>query len=127
MTLSSENPPAGGADGLEDDAFPGGNCSQTYGPNLVIPQAENYCSPAVTASIKRNHERLLEIKRGSLASLSNMAGAHLDATMESIENVDDEAMLKHGALFLETGRAIAALLKDFRKTRKAFPLTERVE
>jgi hypothetical protein len=27
MALTNENPPAGGADGLRDDAFPGRNCS----------------------------------------------------------------------------------------------------
>jgi hypothetical protein len=82
-------------------------------------QAQIELSPAVAAAIERNHNRLLGIKRGSIASLVNMAGASLDGTMEAIEDLDDHAMLAHGARFIESARAFAKLLADFRDTQGA--------
>jgi hypothetical protein len=82
-------------------------------------QAEIKCSPAVAVVIERNQKRLLSIKRGSLWSLANMAAASNDALMESIENVDDEEIIKRGRSFIENVRGFVKLFNNFRDTRGA--------
>jgi hypothetical protein len=82
-------------------------------------QAQIERSPAVAAAIQRVRARKLAIKRGSIASLGNMAGANLDGTMEALENVDNDVMLERGARFIENARAFKKLLADFRDAREA--------
>jgi hypothetical protein len=76
-------------------------------------------SAAAAASIERNHKRLLGLKRGTLWSLANMAGASHDELMEALENCDDEEMIERGAHFIENVRCFAKLLADFRDARGA--------
>jgi hypothetical protein len=40
MALTNENPPAGGADGLRDDAFPGRNCTSKIPQKAHVAQAK---------------------------------------------------------------------------------------
>jgi hypothetical protein len=41
MIQTKRNPPAEGADGLENDAFPGGNCSPSNAPKPESAQAKS--------------------------------------------------------------------------------------
>jgi hypothetical protein len=116
---TSKNPPAGVADGLDKTSLPGGIDSSKTTPNANISQAQIASSPAVAAAIQRAKARTLAIKRGSIASLANMAGASLDGTIEALENVDDDVMLERGKRFIENARAFKKLLADFRDARRA--------
>jgi hypothetical protein len=75
--------------------------------------------PAVAAAIERAKQRLLAIKRRSLWSLANMAGASHDALIEALENEDDEEIIERGKGFIENARGFAKLLGDFRDEREA--------
>ncbi len=82
-------------------------------------QAQKLHSPAVAACLVRSHERLIQIKRDSISSLANMAGASIDLILEARENRDDDEMIAHGKRFIETARSFAKLLKDFCDAREA--------
>ncbi len=88
-------------------------------PNPAAAQEENRHSPAVVTCLARHREHLFQLKRASIASLANMAGASLDGTIEALENVDDDVMIERGARFIENARGFAKLLADFRDTREA--------
>ena len=82
-------------------------------------QAKKAHSPAVAACLARHYEHLIRIKRNSISSLANMAGASIDLMLESCENRDDDEMIAHGKRFIETARGFAKLLKDFSDAREA--------
>ena len=86
MAESKTSPPARVADGLDDGAFLGGNCSPSNAPKAQVSQEKNSPSPAVAAAIERNQMRLLAIKRGSIGNFLCMIDASLELAAEAIEN-----------------------------------------
>jgi len=117
VAQTNERPPSANGS-LSETSFLAGDASENA-PKLVTAQAENRPSAAVAAAIDRAKQRLLGIKRSSIASLANMASTRLDFTLEAIENVDDVEMIENGKRFLESARAFAKLLGDFRDEMEA--------
>jgi hypothetical protein len=117
MHYSNERPPSAKGGLSETSYFAGDGTENTKTP--IRGQEKNRPSAAVAAAIERNHKRLLAIKRGSIWSLANMAGASHDALMEALENCDDEEIIERGKDFIEDSRGFAKLLANFRDTREA--------
>jgi hypothetical protein len=113
-----EKPPALATLTAQNNVGSGKNENNHNSETDPSSQAQIERSPAVAAALARNHKRRLAIKRGSLCSLANMAGASHDALMEALENCDDEEIIERGKDFIENARGFAKLLADFRDTRE---------
>jgi hypothetical protein len=115
MFHTNENPPAGGADGL-DDAFPGGNCVHANAPSPAIVQAgitrfEREVAAEESRSAAEASARAASVKLGHVAddlALGDVEGALLNRRKAR------EHLSECASAFEEMQQALAAVADSIR-------------
>jgi hypothetical protein len=112
MIHTNENPPAVGADGL-DDAFPGGNCVYTYAPKPEVSQEEYNLAP--TTYERQELPSFFELVTENATAPMRLAAAYLDVCARLAAVHDYDGFCSAGEKFLDAGREFAELLKLLKK------------
>jgi hypothetical protein len=108
MTYQNDTRPQGGAAGLGENAFPGGNCSSETAPKADLTQAQN--DPASGQFTPQPFPTFFELVTQNAEAPMRRAFVYLRICEELGSIGDYDAFCEAGDKFLDAGREFAKLL-----------------